>query len=110
MPSPREVQETLGSTELADSEIQRRIEQAERMYDQRIDNEPVEPRLRDDVVEYLACHLVKSGPEPEVTGGDGVDFRVPDEGRFYSVAVQLDPTGQLAGDEDGEADHFTLSI
>jgi|APHM01.1.fsa_nt_gi hypothetical protein len=110
MPSASDVRGTLGSTDLSDTEIQRRIEQAERMYDQRIDSEPVEEPLRDDVVEYLACHLVKSGPEPEVTGGDGVDFRVPDEGRFYAIAVRLDPTGQLAGDEDEEADHFTLGV
>jgi hypothetical protein len=110
MASPSDVRETLGSTDLSDSEIQRRIEQAERMYSQRIDNEPVEARLRNDVIEYLACHLIKSGPEPEVTGGDGVDFRVPEEGRFYAAAVRLDPTGQLAGDESEGSDHFTLSV
>lgn len=107
---PSDVRGTLGTTELDDAEIATKIEQATRFYDSRIDGEPVDDTIHDDVVEYLAAHLIKSGPEPEVTGGDGVDFNIPDEGRFWRMATTLDPTDQLAGDEDGDSDHFTLSV
>jgi len=108
-PDPSAVRETLGTTELSDAEIGKKIEQAERLYTQRIDGEHVEGAVREDVVEYLAAHLIKSGPEPEVESGDGVSFRVPDEGRFWTMATTLDPTGQLDGDEGGGSDHFTLT-
>lgn len=109
-PDATEVRDTLGTTELDDAQIQTKIDQADRLYGQRIGSEHVDEPVRDDVVEYLAAHLVKAGPEPEVTDGDGVSFRVPDEGRFYEMAVLLDPTGQLEGDEDGDSDHFTLAV
>jgi len=108
-PDPSDVRGTLGTTELEDPEITTKIEQAARFYESRIDGEPVADPIREDVVEYLAAHLIKAGPEPEVTSGDGVDFRIPDEGRFWRMATTLDPTDQLAGDEDGDSDHFTLS-
>jgi hypothetical protein len=108
-PTAGDVRETLGSTELSDAAITTKIEQASRLYAQRIDGEHVEDAVREDVVEYLAAHLIKAGPEPEVTGGDGTEFRIPDEGRFWRMATTLDPTGQLGGDEDGGSDHFTLS-
>ena len=109
IPDPSDVRATLGTTELDNATISDKIDQADRLYEQRIDDEPVREAVREDVVEYLAAHLIKAGPEPEVEGGDGVSFRVPDEGRFWSMATTLDPTGQLDGDEDGGSDHFTLT-
>lgn len=109
-PDPSAVRETLGTTELSDAEIAKKIEQAERLYTQRIDGEHVDGAVREDVVEYLAAHLIKSGPEPEVENGDGVSFRLPDEGRYWDMATTLDPTGQLGGDDDGKSDHFTISV
>jgi len=106
---PTDVKATLGSTDLSDSDIQTKIDQADRLYTQRIDGEAVEEGPRDDVVEYLAAHLIKAGPEPELESADGVSFRTTDEGRFYEMAVMLDPTGQLDGGEDGSSDDFTLS-
>lgn len=109
-PDATDVRDTLGTTELDDAQLTTKIDQADRLYGQRLDGEHVDEPVRDDVVEYLAAHLVKAGPEPEVTDGDGVSFRVPDEGRFFEMAVLLDPTGQLKGDEDGDSDHFTLAV
>jgi hypothetical protein len=110
-PTTNDVRDTLGATDLSDAELGDKITQADRLYAQRIDGEHVDADIHDDVVEYLAAHLVKAGPEPEVTGGDGTEFRVPDEGRFWRMATLLDPTGQLAGDDDGggTSDHFTFS-
>jgi len=105
-----ELSDTLGTTELEPNQIATKIDQADRLYGQRIGSEHVDEPVRDDVVEYLAAHLIKAGPEPEVTDGDGVSFRVPDEGRFFEMATLLDPTGQLQGDEDGDSDHFTLAV
>jgi len=109
IPDPTDVRTTLGTTELNDTAIADKIDQADRLYEQRIDGEAVSEAVREDVVEYLAAHLIKAGPEPEVESGDGVSFRVPDEGRFWTMATTLDPTGQLDGDEDGGSDHFTLT-
>lgn len=108
-PDASDVRTTIGTTELSDSAITTKIDQADRLYAQRIDGESVTDARREDVVEYLAAHLIKAGPEPEVESGDGISFRVPDEGRFWTMATTLDPTGQLDGDEDGSSDHFTLT-
>lgn len=112
--SASDVRTTLGSTGLSDADLSEFVDKAVRMYEQRIDGEAVTDAAKDDVVEYLAAHLVKHGPEPEIDSGGEMSFNVPDEGRYWRAAVRLDPTGQLAGtsDEDGAggSDHFTLSI
>lgn len=100
----------LGSTDLTDSDIQTFIEKAEALYDAKISGEHVGQARYDDVVEYLAAHLIASGPERQISsaseGGGNVSF----EGEYektshWDNAVEADPTGQL----DEENGHFTLS-
>lgn len=117
-PGPSDVKRVLGSTELSDSDLTAMIDAAERAYEQRIDGESVEAQVQDDVVTRLAAHLVAAGPERQVSsageGGGNVSFEgQTGEGLMATthgqIAVLLDPTDQLAGDEDGDSDHFTLS-
>jgi hypothetical protein len=113
-----DVRRRLGSTDLSDPDLNKFIEQAERLYDQRIDGEAVEDGPRDDVIEALGAHLIATGPERQIdSGGEGggnVSFagdtgtglRATTHGQ---MAILLDPTGQLDGGEDGGSDDFTLS-
>lgn len=113
-----DVKRRLGSSDLPDDDITNFVEQAERLYDQRIDGEHVEDDLRDDVIEALAAHLIATGPERQIdSGGEGggnVSF-AGDTGEGLratthgQMAILLDPTGQLDGGDDGDSDDFTLS-
>lgn len=115
---PSDVADTLGDTDLSDPKLQQFIDTARRAYEQRIDGEHVEPDVKDDVVGRLAAHLIASGPERQVdSGGEGggsVTF-AGDTGMGLKatthgqMAVLLDPTGQLDGDDDGGSDDFTFS-
>ena len=108
----------LGSTDLSDPDIQTFIEKAESLYDSRRDNEAVDQAVYDDVVEYLAAHLIASGPERQVSSASEGDGQVSYEGdtgeglratSHGQNAITADPTGQLDGGEDGNSDDFTLS-
>ncbi|SNZ18165.1 Protein of unknown function [Natronoarchaeum philippinense] len=103
---PDDVADALGSTDLADSQLQALIDAAGRMYDRRIEGKTVDAEARDDVVTQLAAHLVASGPERQVSsageGGGNVSFEgETGEGlsgtTYGQTAVLLDPTGSLAG-------------
>lgn len=106
----------LGSTSLSDSDVQTFIEKAEALYDSKRDGEDVDQAVYDDVVEYLAAHLITSGPERQVSsageGGGNVSFE-GDTGEGLrgtthgQNAIETDPTGALA---DDPGDDFTLSI
>jgi hypothetical protein len=100
----------LGSTELSDPDIQTFIEKAEALYDAKRSGEQVTEAVYDDVVEYLAAHLIASGPERQISsageGGGNVSFEGnPNKTTHWENAIEADPTGQL---DDGN-DHFTLS-
>lgn len=104
----------LGSTELSDPDVETFIEKAESMYDAKRSGEQVDSATYDDVVEYLAAHLIASGPERQLSsageGGGNVSFEgSTGEGLRGTThgqnAIEADPTGQL---DDG-TDHFTLS-
>lgn len=104
----------LGSTELADSDIQTMIEKAEALYDAKRSGEQVDQAVYDDVVEYLAAHLIASGPERQISsageGGGNISFEgETGEGLRGTThgqnAIEADPTGQL----DEDTGHFTLS-
>lgn len=109
-----DVTRVLDSTTLSDSDINDFINAARRAYTQRIDGEAVDADEQDDVVTRLAAHLIATGPERQISSGDGISFegetgdglRATTHGQ---MATLLDPTGQLAGDADGDSDHFTLS-
>jgi len=117
--TPSDVRRVLPDTELSDGDLQSEIGVARRMFEQRIDGEYVEQQQKDDVVERLTAHLIAAGPERQVdsageSGGNvsfagetGEGLRATTHGQ---AAIQLDPTGQLDGGEDGSSDDFTLSL
>lgn len=116
-PDPSDVKRALGSTDLSNDDITAEIDAAERLYKSRIDGESVSKKARDDVVTRLAAHLIATGPERQISSGGEEGGQVSFEGKtgmglqsttHGQMAVLLDPTGQLDGDEDGDADHFTL--
>lgn len=107
----------LGSTDLSGEQIQTFIEKAEALYDSRRDNEPVDEAVYDDVVEYLAAHLIASGPERQLSSASEGDGQVSYEGSTAEGlrgtthgqnAITADPTGQLDGGADGSSSDFTL--
>jgi len=111
---PSDVRRVLGSTDISDSDLSTLIETAERMYEQRRNGEHVTEERIDDVVTRLTAHLVATGPERQVSsaseGAGSVSFSgETGEGlqatTHGQVAVSLDPTGQLDGN-----DHFTFSV
>ena len=84
----------LGETELSDSQIQTFIEKAEALYDSRRDNEPVDEAVYDDVVEYLAAHLIASGPERQLSSASEGDGQVSYE--------RVDPEFETLPSDGGE--------
>ena len=107
----------LGITDLADPDIQTFVEKAEALYDSRRSGEAVDQAVYDDVVEYLAAHLIASGPERQLSSAGESDGQVSFEGKtgeglrattHGQNAITADPTGQLDGGSDGGSDDFTL--
>lgn len=101
---PDDVERALGATDLTSTELTPFIETAGRLYDE-ITTSSVSSDVRDDVVAYLAAHLVATGPERQISsageGGGNVSFagetgeglRATTHGQ---MAITLDPTGGLA--------------
>lgn len=102
---PDDVADALGSTELADPQLSAFVDAAGRMYDNLTSDDSVDSAVRDDVVKFLAAHLVATGPERQISsageGGGNVSFEgETGEGLSASThgqtAITLDPTGSLA--------------
>jgi hypothetical protein len=103
---PGDVEAALGTTDYSGSEFVPFINAAANLYDGRTEGQSVDANRRDDVVAQLAAHLIKIGPERQVSsageGGGNVSFegetgeglRATTHGQ---TAILLDPTSSLAG-------------
>jgi hypothetical protein len=109
---PADVRDTLGSTELSDSQLESFIGPAKRLYDGRTDGVSVDADRRDDVVTQLAAHIVATGPERQISSGGEGGGNVSFEGEtgmgleattHGQIAITLDPTGKLAGSDKPRA-------
>lgn len=95
-----DVERALGSSELTTSDIDAFINAAGRLYDDLISDDSVGSDRRDDVVTRLAAHLIATGPERQISSGDGISFE-GDTGEGLQatthgqIAITLDPTGKL---------------
>lgn len=99
--SASDVTTILGSTELSTSEVDTFISAAGTMYDDLTSGDSVAPDVRDDVVAWLAAHLIRSSPERAISSGSEGSGSVSFEGDHdktpqWETAVTLDPTGKLA--------------
>jgi len=110
--SPADVRQVLGDTDLNTASLDAFVRRARRYYISVI-SEDIEPPVAEDVVVRLAAHFVATGPERQVDsageGGGNVSFSgQTGEGLMATshgqVAVTLDPTGELADEEDGGDD------
>jgi len=107
------VRNVLGESDLSNTEISERIDVATRYYVDAADGEEVSSDQAEDVVTRLAAHFIATGPERQVdsasesggsityAGETGEGLRASTHGQ---VALALDPTGQLADEDDGGDD------
>lgn len=111
--SASDVKLLLGSTQLSDSDIDKFITRADNYYSDLTSDASVGSTMKDQVVENLAAHEIKQGPERQTASNDVAGATYTNEygqgleaTTFGQTALAKDPTGELKA-EDG-ADHFTL--